>query len=56
MDWALQSLPLSTGMELKKLEMWIESPYSEKRVLQTMVNEPIYAGEICYTKSPGGRG
>jgi hypothetical protein len=27
-------------MELKKLEMWIESPYSEKRVLQTMVNEP----------------
>jgi N-methylhydantoinase B len=46
----------STGAELKKLEMWIESPNGEKRVLRTMVNEPIYPGEICYTKSPGGGG
>jgi N-methylhydantoinase B len=46
----------STGVELKKLEMWIESPKGEKRVLRTMVNEPIYPGEICYTKSPGGGG
>jgi N-methylhydantoinase B len=46
----------STGVDLEKLEMWIESPDGEKRVLRTMTTEPIYPGEICYTKSPGGGG
>jgi N-methylhydantoinase B len=46
----------ATGLELRKLEMWIESPNGGKRVLRTMANEPIYPGEICYTKSPGGGG
>ncbi len=46
----------STGEELKKLAMWIESPDGEKRVLRTMANDPIYPGEICYTRAPGGGG
>lgn len=46
----------STGEDLKKLEMWIESPKGKKRVLRTMANEPIYPGEICYTRAPGGGG
>ena len=36
--------------------MWIESPNGEKRVLRTMANEPIYPGEKCYTRAPGGGG
>ena len=46
----------ATGVDLEKLEMWIESPDGGKRVLRTMTTEPIYPGEICYTKSPGGGG
>jgi N-methylhydantoinase B len=46
----------STGEQLAKLEMWIESPGGERRVLRTMANEPIYPGEVCHTKSPGGGG
>ncbi len=46
----------STGEELTRLEMWIESPNGEKRVLRTMANEPVYPGEVCCSKSPGGGG
>ena len=46
----------STGEDLAKLEMWIESPSGERRVLRTMANEPIYPGETCFTRSPGGGG
>jgi N-methylhydantoinase B len=46
----------STGDELKKLEMWIESPNGDSRVLRTMVTEPIYPDEILYTRAPGGGG
>jgi N-methylhydantoinase B len=45
-----------TGVDLEKLEMWIESPDGEKRMLRTMVTEPIHSGEVCFTKSPGGGG
>ena len=34
----------ATGVDLEKLEMWIESPDGKKRVLRTMVTEPIYPG------------
>ena len=46
----------STGEELAPLEMWIVSPGGEKRILRTMANEPIHAGEVCCTLSPGGGG
>ena len=46
----------SVGDELKKLEMWIDSPNGDRRVLRTMVTEPICPGEICCTRAPGGGG
>jgi N-methylhydantoinase B len=46
----------STGEELARLEMWIESPNGDARVLRTMANEPIGPGETCFSKSPGGGG
>ncbi len=46
----------STGEELAKLEMWVEGPDGSSRVLRTMVNEPVHAGEVIRSKSPGGGG
>jgi N-methylhydantoinase B len=46
----------STGEELALLEMWVESPDGSTRTLRTMANEPVYAGEVCKSKSPGGGG
>ncbi len=42
--------------ELRKAEMWIESPDGKTRILRTMANEPVFPNETCYTKAPGGGG
>jgi N-methylhydantoinase B len=46
----------STGVPLAKLEMWVESPDGSSRVLRTMVNEPVFSGEVVLAKAPGGGG
>jgi N-methylhydantoinase B len=46
----------STGEELAKLEMWVESPDGSTRTLRTMANEPVFSGEVILSKSPGGGG
>lgn len=46
----------STGEELAKLQMWIESPDGSTRTLRTMVNEPVFPGEVVLSRSPGGGG
>jgi N-methylhydantoinase B len=46
----------STGDELAKLEMWVQSPDGSVRMLRTMANEPVFAGEVVFSKSPGGGG
>lgn len=42
--------------ELRKAEAWIVSPNGKTRILRTMSNEPVFPGEICYTKCSGGGG
>lgn len=44
------------GESPRRVEAWIESPDGRKRVLRTMVNEPIFTGEVCYSKVSGGGG
>ena len=46
----------AVGGKLPKAESWIESPSSETRILRTMANEPVFPGEVVYTKCPGGGG
>lgn len=46
----------STGGELARLQMWIETPDGSRRTLRTMANEPVSTGEVCKTLSPGGGG
>jgi N-methylhydantoinase B/oxoprolinase/acetone carboxylase alpha subunit len=46
----------STGKELAKLEMWVETPDGSTRTLRTMTNEPVFAGEVVLSRSPGGGG
>jgi N-methylhydantoinase B len=38
------------------VQAWIESPDGKKRPLRTMANEPMFPGEICYSKVSGGGG
>jgi N-methylhydantoinase B len=46
----------STGEELARLEMWVETPDGCTRTLRTMANEAVYTGETVFTRSPGGGG
>jgi N-methylhydantoinase B len=46
----------STGEELARLEMWIAGADGHSRTLRTMSNEPVYPGDVCKIKSPGGGG
>jgi len=41
---------------IAKAEMWIRSPNGQTRILRTMANQPIFPGEACCTKGPGGGG
>jgi N-methylhydantoinase B len=41
---------------IAKAEMWIRSLNGETRILRTMANQPIFPGEACCTKGPGGGG
>ncbi len=44
------------GQTPPKVEAWIQSPDGKKRPCRTMSNEPIFPGEICYSKVSGGGG
>ncbi len=44
------------GQSPPTVEMWIESPDGQRRVLRTMANQPIFPREICISKVSGGGG
>lgn len=44
------------GQTPPTVEAWIQSPDGKKRPCRTMSNEPIFPGEICYSKVSGGGG
>ena len=44
------------GESPRRVEAWIESPDGRRRALRTMANEPIFPGEVCYSKVSGGGG
>ena len=46
----------STGQDLALLKMWIERPDGTTRPLRTVSSEPVAAGDVCKTSSPGGGG
>ena len=54
-DGAVVAARGSTGEDLARLEMWVESPDGSSRPLPTMSNEPVFAGEVVLAKSPGRR-
>jgi N-methylhydantoinase B len=55
-DGAVVAARGSTGEDLAKLEMWVESPDGSSHVLRTMSHEPVFAGEVVLAKAPGGGG
>jgi N-methylhydantoinase A/oxoprolinase/acetone carboxylase beta subunit/N-methylhydantoinase B/oxoprolinase/acetone carboxylase alpha subunit len=44
------------GQDAPQAEMYVEAVDGTRRVLRTMVTVPIFPGEKCITKAPGGGG